>query len=58
MYETIERRDQDNLSDDVVVAAIVVGNGSSDMAIDSDSMTSVGLELAAVWEARQNIGSR
>ncbi|MBQ3806854.1 MAG: hypothetical protein II840_02745 [Kiritimatiellae bacterium] len=45
-------------ADDVVVAAIVVGNGSSDMAIDSDSMTSVGLELAAVWEARQNIGSR
>ena len=51
VYEGAEASDA---ADDVAVAASVVGNGSSGMASDSDSMTSVRLELAAVWEAPEN----
>ena len=51
VYEGAEASDA---ADDVAVAASVVGNGSSGMASGSDSMTSVRLELAAVWEAPEN----
>ena len=51
VYEGAEASDA---VDDVAVAASVVGNGSSGIASDSDSMTSVRLELAAVWEAPEN----
>ena len=51
VYECAEASDA---ADDVAVAASVVGNDSSGMASDSDSMTSVRLELAAVWEAPEN----
>ncbi len=51
VYEGCEASSE---ADDITVSASVAGNASSGAASDSDGMTSVCLELAAVWEAPEN----
>lgn len=51
VYEGVEASDE---ADDIAVRAVVQENGSGNACTNECAMTSVRLELAAVWEAPEN----